>query len=539
VSFLNTAYSLINEDIEVGDGYFDIGTLTVFDRFNNRALGTGRIYHDHLKKFTLDLHVNTENAEFLNTTSKELPTFFGNIMGKGRVDFTGTIPIVNIRAFAKINDGTHCYIPINSSYETNRYGFYKFVNNTKDSLAKAVKKEDVKISGVNFILDLDVTPDGIVDILLDQSAGDVLSSRGRGNLKIEILRTGEFNIYGLYEIDRGSYMFTLQNIINKKFALDKGGTIRFNGDVYRAQLNADAVYEVRSSTYDLIDDLLLTQSSTGSTEATARAKNRINVKLLLKLAGVLQSPDISFDIKPQDPDPLIRTLVESKMSIVKSNETEMNKQVFGLLVMNRFLPTASSSSNALSNPTYIGGSATNTVSEFLTSQLSMYMNNFFDNLNVKDFDVNLNFRQYDQLSSVSSTANQQALLDTRRELQLALSKRFFNNRLTINVGGNLDFGDRTNQDNGTVVNNKNANITGDFQIEYALDKAATWRAKAFNRGDYDNFNQRNRNRTGLALSYRQDFDNFLDLFKRRAKKPKPENLPSGKKEENPSEQKGN
>ena len=50
-------------------------------------------------------------------------------------------------------------------------------------------------------------------------------------------------------------------------------------------------------------------------------------------------------------------------------------------------------------------------------------------LNVKDFDVNLNFRQYDQLSSVSSAASQQALLDTRRELQLALSKRFFNNSL--------------------------------------------------------------------------------------------------------------
>lgn len=533
VSYLNTKYKLHNEDIALNkDGYFDIGELVLTDERNNTAKGYGRIYHDNLKKFRLDLNVNTQNAMFMNTTAKDNSVFYGQIFANGRVTFKGTIPVVDIHATAKVNPETHCYIPINSSFETNKYSFYKFVNKQSDSLRLLGKKDQIKPSGVNFTVEVDVTPDATLDILLDPAAGDILSSKGSGNLKIEVLRTGEFNIYGLYEIDRGNYLFTLQNIINKRFQLNRGGTINFRGDIYKAQLNADASYDVRTSTYDLIYDPSQSESNL-SEEATARAKNRITTKLLLKLTGVLEKPDVAFDISPQDPDPLIRTLVENKMQLVRSVESEMNKQVFGLLVMNRFLPASTTATNSIANPNYISGGVANTVSEFLTSQLSMYVSNFFENINVKDFDVNLNFRQYDQQSNTGSTALD--VYDTRRELQLALTKRFFNNRLSINVGGNLDFGDRYTDQSGTVKNNKTTNVNGDFQVEYALTKSGNFRAKAFNRGDYDNFNQRNRNKTGLGLSFRQDFDNFKDLFKRKNPKKKPESEPkaTGKNEETP------
>ena len=532
VTFLNTTYRLEDEDIEVKDGYFDVGEIDVIDRFGNKAFGKGRIYHENFRKFTLDLHVRTDQAEFINTSAKDVPQFYGEGIGKGNIDFTGTIPFVNIRAYAQVKQGTHCYIPINSSYETNKYSFYRFVNSQKDTLKTKGKEEIRQSTGVNFILDLDVTPDGILDIQLDPTAGDVLSSRGRGNIKIELLRGGEFNIYGLYEIAQGSYLFTLQNIINKKFELDPGGAISFRGDINNAQLNADAVYQVRTSTYDLIADILPTSSSGSETEASVRSKNRIVTKLLLRLRGVLQSPEVSFDIRPVDPDALIRTYVDNKLQLIRGTDAEMNKQVFGLLVMNRFLPTNSASS-AANDPTSskaIGGSVANTVSEFLTSQLSLYMSSFFDNINVKDFDVNFNFRQYDQqYQANTSTATTTDYLNTRRELQLALTKRFFHNRLSLNVGGNLDFGDSKTDANGAVVS-KGTYVTGDFQIEYVLDKNGAWSAKAYNKGDYDNFNQRNRNRTGIGITYRQDFDKWIDLF-RRPRKPKPQILPAAAKPE--------
>lgn len=521
VTYINTTYTLKDQDIEVGDGYFDVGQVTVIDSFNNTALGTGRLYHDHFKKITLDLHVKTDGMQVLNTSVKDMPVFYGNGIVRGTVDFLGTIPAVTIKTYAQVKTGTHCAIPINSSYETNRYSFYRFVNPLKDTV-KVKKKDAVKVNGVNFIMDLDINPDGILDVILDPSAGDILSSRGSGSIHLEILRSGEFNIYGQYVIDQGNYLFTMQNIVNKKFELNKGGTMTFRGDVNNAQLNADAVYHVKTSTYDLISDLLLQNGVTQTQDAYLRSQNRINVDLLLNMKGVLQGPEISFDVKPIDPDPSVRSYVENKMQLMRTTESEMNKQVFGLLVMNRFLPSSNSStSNDIANGRSLGNSATNTVSEFLSSQLSLYMGSFFDNINVKDFDVNLNFKTYDQSTVVPTTDN----LNARREVQLALTKKFFNNRLSINVGGNLDFGDNYQSVNGGVSNTKSTYATGDFQVEYVLDKNGSWRAKTYNRNDYDNFNNRNINKTGIGLSYHQDFDKWRDLFRRKAKKPKPKDLP--------------
>lgn len=520
VTYLNTTYRLKNEDIEVADGYLDIGSIDVIDSFNNKATGTGRLYYDHFKKVTLDLHVTTDQLQILNTGVREMPVFYGNGLVKGKVDFMGTIPEVTIRAYAQVRPGTHCAIPISNTYETNRYSFYHFVPSQKDSI-KIKRKEDVKVKGVNLILDLDVTPDGILDIILDPATGDILSTRGRGDLKMEILRSGEFSIYGRYEIDEGNYLFTMQNIVNKKFELDKGGTITFRGDVNNAQLDADAVYHVKTSTYDLISDLLVANNVAAGSDVDSRAKNRINVDLLLKLKGVLQSPEISFDIRPIDPDPAVRTYVDNKLQLMRTTESEMNKQVFGLLVMNRFLPAGNSSTDAIASGRSIGNSATNTISEFLSSQLSMYTGSFFENLNVKGLDLLLNFQTYDQTSLVAATQTADNL-NARKEVQLALTKKFFNNRLSVNVGGNVDFGDNyQNLNPGVTTNTKTAYATGDFEVEYVLDKKGTWRAKTYNRNDYDNFNNRNINKTGIGISFRQDFDTWADLFRRIARKKKP------------------
>lgn len=515
VSYLNTRYAISNEDIVLSkDGYFDIGDLRIRDIKNNIATGTGRIYHSHFKNFRLALSVNAQNVMFLNTTAKDNSVFYGQIYGTGRVAFSGTIPEVDITAKAQMTQGTHCYIPINSSYETSKYSFYNFIDKNADSL-KTIKREQIKLKGVNLRLTVEVTPESTVDILLDPVAGDVLSVNGSSpSLNIEVLRTGEFNIRGLYEITKGNYLFTLQDIVNKRFQLNPGGTINFTGNVYKAQLNADAVYNVRTSMYDLIYDPAQVESGL-SAEAEARAKNRVITKLLLKLTGVLEKPNVAFDIAPQDVDPLIRSFVESKLNIIRSTESELNKQAFGLLVMNRFLPSGSS----VANGNYVGGSAINTVGEFLSSQISRYMGNLFESVGVQGLDINLNFQQYDQ-QGVSQ-------YDKRNEVQLALTKRFFNNRLSVSAGGNFDFGDRTTDIGGTPSSSWTTNVNGDFQVEYSLTKSGNLRARAFNRGSYDNLRPNtNINKTGVGISYRQDFDTLRELFRRKKKKQQQKTSPA-------------
>jgi hypothetical protein len=249
-------------------------------------------------------------------------------------------------------------------------------------------------------------------------------------------------------------LFTLQNIINKKFVINKGGSINFTGDVYKAALDIDAVYQVRASVTDLIDDLVNgnTGQSTQNSQLTNTARSRIPINLLLNLTGVLERPNVSFDIQAIDPDPTIKGYVDQKLALLRNNENQLNNQVFGLLVMNRFLP----STDALRNVNY-GGTAANTVSEFVSSQLS------------------------------------------------------------LNAGGNLDFGSAQVTEGGGA---RAVIPTGDFQIEYTLTPDGAWRAKAFNKTNYDYYNSRNTNRTGVGISYRKEFDKASDLFKKKKSKKK-------------------
>ena len=535
VSFLNTTYHLHNQHVRLDAHGFDLGNITIYDVKGKEAFGTGRINHESFRDFALDIIVTTGDkpVQFINTTPKDNPNFYGVAYGTGNVIFSGPINSPVIRAYATTGPNTYCKMPINSSYETSRYSFYKFLGHGKDTIANRLAPQ-LRLNGVTFSLDVDVTDDARMDIILDPISGDLLSGYGHGHLQIAIPKNSNTTIRGTFEVDHGNYLFTLQNVINKRFEINQGGTIEFNGEINKAKLNMKAVYEIRSSLTDLLD------AWTGSSPAiAAAAQSRIPIQLLLSLTGVLERPNIAFDIKVNDADPTIQSYVDQRLALLRNNESDMNKQVFGLLVMNRFIPSSQSTQSSL-NGSNASGTATNTVSQFVSSQLSNYLGNLLEFANIRNLDVNIGYQssQSGIPSQQNGTTTTQSTLDTRQELNLALTQRLLNNRLSINAGGNLDFGSGVVTDvNGNqvaVAGGKTVIPTGDFQVAYSLTPSGIWKAKVFNRTNYDYLNSRNTNKTGVGISYRQEFDKPSELVKKKKKKADPNQKELPKKDENVS-----
>ena len=516
ISFLNTTYHIGDLDAKLDDHGFDFGEeFQLYDVNNNPIFASGRINHESFRKFALHLDVHTPKAQFINTNAKISPNFYGVAYGSGRVSFRGNISSPDITAVVTTSAGTHCNIPTSASYETNRYGFYRFTDpNAEHGKIRIVQSPQLKLNGVHFNLMLTATPEARMDIILDPLSGDILTTYGTGDLIIDIPRVGGTTIRGDYTINRGNYLFTLQRVVNKPFELSPGGIIRFNGDIYKAGIDIDAVYDVRASVADLFDP---TEVSQLGTVASSAIRQRVRVRLYMSLTGILEKPNITFSIQATELDPVIKSYVEQKLNLLKSNESEMFKQVFGILVMNRLLPTGNTG-DVLGRGNYASAAAANTVSEFLSSQFSNYLGNLFDysgNNDLKNLDIRLGFKQYDQFNTGTIDVN--GPVDTRRELNLALQQRLLNNRLTINAGGNLDFGASTN-DPGKTSNS--VIPTGDFQVQYALTPDGVWSVKGFNRTNYDYYNSRNTNRTGIGIAYRQEFDTPAELFRNMKKKPK-------------------
>jgi hypothetical protein len=379
------------------------------------------------------------------------------------------------------------------------YTFFRFVDKDNPE-ANIIRQYAKRSTGVEFNIDLSVTPDAEVDLVLSTEQGDIISARGEGNLKIVFDKNQELSIIGNYTVTEGEYLFSMQNVISKRFKIDRGSQIVWAGNPYDARLAITASYSLRASPYDLIEDIVRT-----SNERMQQARIRLLVLLLLNIGGSISDPEITFDIRIPDADPAIRTAVNSKLDFIRLDKNLFDQQVVGLLVLNKFLPVQNAGQNSDNTGSFVTG-ASNTVSEFVSNQLSNYLSDWLSNF-VTDLQLDVNYRTYQSGFEGEGTTD----FESRRELQLALSKSFLNNRVFVDVGGNFDFSGASGEGT-TPVTQRGNNVAGDFEIQYALTPDGRYKLKAFSRGEYDVFTERNRNRTGVGVQYKKEFNNFKELI---------------------------
>ena len=499
VDYLNTKYKF-SHNITVDNNSFGVEDMIVYDENGNTAKVRGKLYHDNFKNIQLDFDVQANKFMCLNTTEADNSMYYGKAFVSGIVNFYGYVDNIKISANVKTEkitpsdrtekvnvisktELTKLYIPLSKQSEVSESNFITYVK--KDSVIKIKDSYNVKLGGLTLDFDLDVTPDAEIQLIFDQQVGDIIKARGYGTINLNISSKGEFKMFGDYVVDNGDYLFTLQNIINKRFELEKGGIIRWSGVPYKADLNLSAVYKARASLIPFFPE-----------DSTVSMKKRIPVDLKLLMTGDLLQPEINFEIGMPTVDADKRQTVLSYIN----TDAERNRQVFSLLILNSFV-TPYQLSNTGNGPT-VGSAAGANSSELLSNQLSNMLSKVS-----KDFDVGINYRPGDAIS--------------KEELGLALSTQLFDDKLTID--GNVS--------NSQNVNSQNANnIIGDVNVEYKLTNDGKVRVKAFNKANDNNNNQYASGpyTQGVGIFYREEFDFIGDLFLRylNAVKPKKQKAPA-------------
>ena len=132
------------------------------------------------------------------------------------------------------------YLPIDYGQNASEVSFIRFVD--KKEVVEEEVRGTVDLRGINLDMDLVITPAAEVEIIFDEQAGDIVRGQGDGNINIIVTRLGDFKMFGDYEIDRGEYLFTLLNLINKPFSVKRGGSIVWDGDPFEAQIDLEASY---------------------------------------------------------------------------------------------------------------------------------------------------------------------------------------------------------------------------------------------------------------------------------------------------------
>jgi hypothetical protein len=329
--------------------------------------------------------------------------------------------------------------------------------------------------GITLDLRLALTPEAYGEVQFDAKKGDVMRMYGAGDIKMNLDKKGAFKMVGDYAIDQGDYTFTLQNLINKKFAIQRGSKISWTGDPLEANVNIKAIYTQYASLFPILLD-------TTNKSNLPEFKRRYPVDVTISLQDRLLSPRVNFDIGIRDypKDMTLNGAVTAFTNRIKTDDQELTRQVSNILLFGQLVSPFGGSGLALGN---LMGNFT----EMLSNQLS----NLASKIN-KDLDISV---------SLGGGALNQDILSN---LQLRASYNF-NDRLRITRSGG--FTDARNQTSPQI-------LLGDWALEWFVKPDGSLRLKTYNRNVQTtilgSFNSYQINQTlGASLLYNKGFNTFF------------------------------
>jgi len=475
VNYLNTRYTFTH-DVKVTPNGFVVQNLIARDKDGNEAIVNGGVFHDNFKNLRLDLRMNVTDFLCLDTDEAHSNIYWGKANASGFASISGPFKNIKVYVDAVTTQGTDFSVPVSHQKKIRKIDFITFVKKDNEDiepdLFSYVNKTkntdyDVDLSGVEVVLDIEVNPQARVQIIIDPLTGDAIRVRGRGNMHIDVNTRGLFNISGDYLIDQGDYQFTLQNMPLKRFDIEPGGRVTLNGPISSAEINVDANYSTNAVLYDLVLD-----------ETNSDLRQRIPVECHLLMNGKLVNPELKFDIVlPPTSDDIARSQLSNL------SQDEMNIQIFSLLILNKFSPLPGLSSSA---PRSYESAGIATTTEVLSNQLNYLLSQISN-----DFDVGFNYRPGDELTS--------------DEVAVALKAQLLEDRMTINVNGNVDV--------RSVETDANQ-LVGDVQVEYKITPSGKLMVKAFTRANDRLLYEYSQYTQGFGVFFREEFDSFGGLLKK-------------------------
>ncbi|MBK8491912.1 MAG: translocation/assembly module TamB domain-containing protein [Saprospirales bacterium] len=501
IDFLNTRYFIDKQTVELTSTMIDATGATITDQLGNKATVYGGITHDHMKNMGLNAQIRSDNFLMLNTKKGQNELFYGTAIASGNLLFTGPFPKADIYVNATSKAGTHIVLPISSSRSASEVNFIHFTQRYRKPDPDAMVPKAQEELGLSVDMDLNITDDAIIEMVFNEQAGDILRGRGNGTIKMTVPRNGDFLMFGDYAVTSGDYLFTLMNLVNKPFVVRRGGTIRWSGDPFKAEINIAAEYkDLKASLTNFLAEYLVNE--TGSIKDAARLP--ADVDLVMNLSGELLLPTVDFDIQfPRVPNEL-KNYTDSKLRILRQDQNEMNRQVFGLVILGQFLPAQ----NALQGQELAIG--INTLTEMLSQQFSNYLTGLVSEWRSEeglisgiDFDIAYNYIQ-------GTDVNDPDQLYRSNEVQVRLKNYLFDDRLAVNVGGNFDLTGGSSFPGAAT--SSGILFAGDLAVEYLLTKDQTLKIR-FYQSTEPAIEGGRQNKTGLGLSYRKEFDTFDEFIK--------------------------
>ncbi len=486
---LGAVYRIQNQSMTFKNSIISFNKFIIADTLGQDMNINGNLSLQNVQSFNYKLNIDTKNFMVLNGSRKDNDFFYG----KGFVDANlniqgvGTKPAIEGNVKVKEGSDITVLLPDREIDKAETDGIVEFVNLKKPAAENSTKTDSSEVATTfdfaeEISLNIEVDDKSKLTIVVDELNGDNIKIKGNAQLNTGITPSGQPYVLGLYELTSGSYDLSFQ-FLKKEFTIKKGSTLLWTGDPMQAQVDITAIYKIEAE----VPKAVMTDK--------VSSKTKVPLEVQLKMSGNLSSPVIDFKVVVAENAPADLTNEIDKDGYLKNleqNPVEMNKQVFALLVLNKFLGEQSSDFFSGINPEAI---ARQSVSKLLSDQLNLLAGDLIKGIKL---DFNLNS------TSMSTEAGNKA----RTDLNVGLSKAFLNDRLKIAVGRNFQL-------ENTASAATSTEIIDNISLNYSLSKDGRYLFSAYRKNQYQAILDGFVVETGVAFTLTLDYETFKELFEKK------------------------
>ena len=486
---------LSKDNIEFDEDGFNFSEFALQDSAGNKATIDGNVYTKDYKEFRFDLFFNASNFRLVNAPEARGRLFYGSLNMDASASLSGDMNTPKVDGDLRVNKKTDFtfVLPEDNPEIVERAGVVRFIDKDHpgdtlvDQAARLMAMRHSDIRGMDVSLNVATDSSAVFTIVVDERNGDRLTARGRSNLVFGMDKSGRMELTGAYEVESGAYNLSL-NLLKRKFEIQRGSTITWTGDPLRATLDITATYTANTPSLDLIAN----EVNGRTQEEINKFKQKLPFLVTLKMEGELMKPKITFDITLPTNILSLWPDVDQKLQQIRTQTSELDKQVFALLLLNRFVgenPLESSAGGGSS----VGSLAFQSASQILTNQLDQLAGSL-----IKGVDIHFDLNQQQDYSTGRE--------NDYTELNVSVSKRLFSDRVQVSVGSNFDVQGQGNP------NQQASNIAGDVAVDYKLTKDGRYMIRAYRKNQYQAVIEGQVVETGVSFVLTFDYNKFRELF---------------------------
>ncbi len=408
----------------------------------------------------MNLTLHGKNFNFMNAKRTKKSLVFGRMDGDVFTRVHGTPDDISIRGLVKLLPTTDVtYImantPLSVDYRLSDLVTFVDFNRPPD---EEITREKPVYTNTDMLLNL-VADNGAkfhCEFSADrQSYVDVV---GEGSFNLTYTNAGTLSLIGRYTIDQGKMKYTLPAIPLKTFDINKGSYIEFTGVPGNPTLNF-AASELTTATV----------SEEGSGSRAVKFRTGLEVK------GTLDDMELLFTIDaPED--------MSVKNELASMSPEDRNKLAVAMLCTGMYLAGGNSS----------GFDTSNALNSFLENEINNIASKA---LNTTTVDVDMGLEQTTREDGT-----------TRTNYSFKFSRRFFNDRLNVIIGG------KVNADGGSYENESGAYID-DVSLEWRLNESGTRYVKLFHERNFENLLEGELISNGVSYVFRKKYGKLSEIWK--------------------------